>query len=770
MLPLQLSKIWNAMKKMISFSVSILFCLVFSAQAHASLEIFCAKDKEISYDTYLAGKYYDKPVVWGAHTLYGPWIKTNLNCGSGYVEVKWEIVDHYARSYYCTQTIWVSGGYSNPVSVWCPKEATLYCDEVDNYKFPKPEVSGYGYTISGPWVSKKINDCGVGSIWVEWKVTDGCGRTTYCKVAYWVKERYSKISIWWPKDFDADACKDQTDPKYLPYPYGYPEINTYNKCGKYGINFKDEIYTFPNDPGICRKIVRTWTIIDWCTYNPNAYGYHQEGIWKHTQLIKVISKSKPGIYCKGEVIGNSETYAKTAWIDIPVPTVTNSCNGNAVVSHNSPYATKPYSADASGNYPIGVTNVVFTVTDACGNYSQCTTRVNVLDKTAPQPYCIASLVAGIGWHSDGVYTIIDPKKFDIGSYDNCTPKEKLKFTAEPFRYNCDSLGTRNLKIWVEDEAGNKNFCRVKLILQDNTGMCPKKVIPPVPTKDTLVVAGLIFNLNNQTIDSVTVNIIDSSAIIDQMANGKFKFTTLLKGTDYKLTPFKSYKFLDGITTDDYTLLVNYVQGLDTFTHKAQYLAADIDGNDTINLDDVLLLGYYLVAKTEKIPSSQASWRFIPKSYNLSSLQILNYKLPLIPNSLLFSPLDSNCLDADFVGIKIGDVNLSLLDTSHSVSTLSNNTLELRERAVIPEFVRVKAYPNPAKERTYIDLYSSLNNAPAQIDIFDLSGRKLYSQKSFQLSGGFTQVSVSKDELNGNGVYFYRIKISNNLISGKLIFQ
>ena len=118
----------------------------------------------------------------------------------------------------------------------------------------------------------------------------------------------------------------------------------------------------------------------------------------------------------------------------------------------------------------------------------------------------------------------------------------------------------------------------------------------------------------------------------------------------------------------------------------------------------------------------------------------------------------------------GDVNLSLLDTSHSFSTLSNNTLESRERPVFSEFVRVKAYPNPAKERTYIELYSSFDCAQAQIDIFDLSGRKLYSQKSFQLSGGFHQVAVSKDELNGNGVYFYRIKISNNLISGKLIFQ
>lgn len=758
------------MKKWVTLTFGVLVSLLFSVRAYASLEIFCPKDKEISYSTYLAGNYYDKPVVWGAHTLYGPWIKPNLNCNSGYVEVKWEIVDHYARSYYCTQTIWVSGGYSHPISVWCPQESTLYCDEVDNYKFPKPEVTGYDYTISGPWISKKLNDCGVGSIWVEWKITDGCGKVTYCKVAYWVKERYSKVSIWWPKDFDADACKDQTDPKYLSYPFGYPEINSYNKCGKYGINFKDEIYTFPNDPGICRKIVRTWTVIDWCTYNPNAYGYNKEGIWKHTQLIKVISKSKPTISCKGEVIGNSETYAKTAWIDIPIPSVTNSCNGNAIVSHNSPYATKPYSADASGNYPIGITDVIFTVTDACGNFSQCTTRVNIKDKTAPQPYCIASLIAGIGWHSDGIYTIIDPKKFNIGSYDNCTPAEKLKFTAEPSLFTCDSLGTRNLKIWVEDEAGNKNFCRVKLILQDNTGMCPQPVIPPVPTKDTLTIAGLIYNLLNESIDSVTMNISDSASKKNQMAHGKFKFSDLQKGTDYKLTPYKSYKFLDGVTTEDYTLLVNYVQGLDTFKHKAQYLAADIDGNDTLNLDDVLLLGYYLVAKGDKIPSSQASWRFVPKSFNFESLVINNYKLPVIPNSMVFNPLDSNYLDADFVGIKIGDVNLSLIDTNKEVAGISNSTLEVRGKPISSESVKVKTYPNPASDRIFIELSASDGHPQAQLEVFDLGGRKVYSQKPFSILGGFHQILIAKEELNGNGLYYYRIKVADNLFSGKLLFH
>lgn len=154
-----------------------------SSNAYASLEIFCPKDKDITYQTYQAGNYWDKPSVWGPHTLYGPWIKPNLNCGAGYVEIKWEIVDHYARSYYCTQTIWVTNHYgSAPISVWCPKEEWIYCDQLDYIKYNKPEVSGSNYWIYGPYVSKSLNDCGIGSVWVEWKVVDGCGKTTICKV------------------------------------------------------------------------------------------------------------------------------------------------------------------------------------------------------------------------------------------------------------------------------------------------------------------------------------------------------------------------------------------------------------------------------------------------------------------------------------------------------------------------------------------------------------------------------------------------------------
>ncbi|MEO5581485.1 MAG: hypothetical protein ABIR66_02240, partial [Saprospiraceae bacterium] len=616
------------MKNIYSIFLGIIFWTVSFQFSFASLEIYCPKDKEISYQTYLNGYYWNNPVVNGPHTIYGPWIKPNLNCGSGYVDVKWEIVDHYARSYYCIQTIWVNNPYGNAgsISVWCPKEQTVYCDDLDWIKYPKPEVSGYNYTIYGPYISKSLNECGVGSIWVEWKIIDGCGRITYCKSVVWVKSKGGTPYIWWPKDFEADPCKDNVDPKYLPWPYGYPDITQGNSCAKYGIAYKDQEFYFPNDPGICKKIVRTWSIIDWCNYNPNGYGYGS-GKWEHVQLIKLINKTKPTISCTSEIKVNQETYGKFAWVDIPIPQITSSCNGGATIMHNSKYSTKP-SPNASGNYPIGTTEVVFTVKDACGNFSTCTTKVIVLDKTPPTPYCIGSLATTIAWHPDGVYTLIDPKKFDIGSYDNNTPKDKLRFEAVPNKFTCDSIGIRKIRIYVIDEVGNKDYCTVKLNLQDNMGMCPKK---PEPFKDTLVIAGLISNIHDKFIDSVSMTLTDSTGNKSVMSSGPYKFVELNHGRTYKVEPSKHKDFLEGVTTEDYTLLVNIVQGKDTFTSPYQLIAADIDRNDTIDMDDVFILGYYLLTRGESIPKNQLSWRFLPKAYDITSIDIKSMVLDTIPD-------------------------------------------------------------------------------------------------------------------------------------------
>lgn len=774
------------MKHYIIFFIGFV-SLACSTSLHASLEIHCPSDKEITYNQYLAGYYYDKPVVYGAHTKYGPWIYPHLNCGSGYVDVKWEIVDHYARSYYCTQTIWVNNGYpQSGISVWCPKESTIYCDQVDNYYYPKPEVTGGNYWIYGPWISKSLNDCGVGSIWVEWKVVDGCGKKYYCKTAVWVKPRPGYVKIYWPKDFTADLCKDNIDPKYLPYPYGYPYIYQNNPCAKYGISYRDEEYTFPYDTGICKKIIRRWTVIDWCTYNLNGYG-HSSGKWEYAQLIKIISKAKPTISCVPEVRVDQEAYGPFAWVDIPIPTITSTCNGLSKLTHNSKYATKP-NPDASGNYPVGTTYVVFKATDPCGNMAVCTTKVIVLDKTLPTPYCIGSLVTGIGWHSDGIYTIVDPKKFDVGSYDNNTPKHKLKFTAVPNKFTCDSLGERKVRIWVEDEAGNKDYCTVTLILQDNMGMCPAP--PPADPEDTLTIAGLLLNPGLNPIDSVRLRVTSSQISISILGRGQYITPDLQAHKNYKVVPTKKGHFLQGVTVDDYMLLLDHIQGHDTLTDPYQLLAADIDLNDTIDMNDAFLLGYYILIYSNGTQDTLTSWRFIPADYNVNLIIPLSNSLRNVPDFLEYTDLDTSIDDADFIGVKIGDINRDSTLNSSSVQSLHQlkNQLQVLKHtparmsqmvagkpinrvgnpvAQATNIAAVSVFPNPFYQQTTLQIESS-DAEKSILQIVDVNGKVVFNQ-SFWLNKGINQLNITGTELKQPGIYFYQIHTSSTVFNGKFSY-
>lgn len=772
------------MKKLIVICIGMVVFLVPNL-AKASLEIYCPADKEISYAVFQGGKYYDKPIVQGGYyTLYGPWIYKYLNCGSGYVEVRWEILDHYGRKYYCTQTIWVNNPSSpSPISIWCPKEKIVYCDQVDTMQYPRPVVTGGSYWLYGPWVSKSLNDCGVGSIWVEWKIVDGCGKAYFCKIGVWVKPRNTYAKIWWPIDFEADLCTDNIDPKYLAWPYGYPKVGQENSCAKYGISYKDEEYTFPNDTGICKKVVRWWTVIDWCTYNPNSYGHYTPGKWTHAQLIKIVSRSKPEITCIPDITVGQETYTHSAWVDIPVPQVTSSCSGMTVITHNSIYATSP-GADASGIYPIGKTKVTFTVRDACGNKDTCSTTVTVLDQTAPTPYCIGSLITSIAWHADGVYTILDPKKFDVGSYDNFTPRHKLKFEAVPSRFTCDSLGARQVKIWVTDEAGNKDYCTVTLILQDNLGMCP----PPMLPQDTLFIEGSLLATNDSLIDSVTVRVISADTTNTVALAGHYKVAGLNAGVNYTVTPSKNGHFLEGVSSADYKLLTDHLQGYDTLDHPHQLLAADINGDDTVDLEDAYLLGYYLLTGIQ-IPSNQASWRFIPADYDLSLIQVLSNSIGQVPRSIIFNPLTTSVSGVDFTGIKIGDLDLSSQEAISALEivpgsqmqpgTLTSGHLAQKDWNNQPEVIgvtspsmaqsiqRVTLFPNPFNQVTTLQ-FSSPTAGQGILRIIDINGRLIYS-RHIALSQGTNQEKIEGSSLGQKGIYLYNLTLPGINLNGKLTY-
>ena len=91
--------------------------------------------------------------------------------------------------------------------------------------------------------------------------------------------------------------------------------------------------------------------------------------------------------CPADITVNNDADSCGANISIPQPTYVENCGSVTII--NSVNQT----ADASGYYPVGTTNVIWTATDDCGNISTCTMTVTVIDNELPEIICPDSIVS-----------------------------------------------------------------------------------------------------------------------------------------------------------------------------------------------------------------------------------------------------------------------------------------------------------------------------------------------------------------------------------------
>src|SRR5690606_195152 len=93
-----------------------------------------------------------------------------------------------------------------------------------------------------------------------------------------------------------------------------------------------------------------------------------------TQDVTVIDNKLPTITCAADVSQNNELGNCDAAVAVPVPVCTAVNCGVASILND-------FNGTASANdtYPVGVTVVVWTVTDVNGNVNTCNQNVTVID-------------------------------------------------------------------------------------------------------------------------------------------------------------------------------------------------------------------------------------------------------------------------------------------------------------------------------------------------------------------------------------------------------
>ncbi len=574
-----------------------------------------------------------------------------------------------------------------PVMVSCPPAQSINCDFYsENLQIP---LSQDDFSVLAPFgqpvfedncqivfldttVAIDIDQCLQGKITRNWIVTDASenGQLTCTQT----------ISVHhvsdWVVEFPADVVVTCTED--LPET-GQPQI-FYEGCELVAIAYEDELFTIVEDA--CFKIARTWVVINWCAVgdeigqevaeaseaelnfdlNGNGlknnrtfqdglnasnfsesaalHGAQPDGYIVYQQIIKVIDDVKPVVTC--EPILDVCIYENCdVTFELPQPEVED-CSSELDITAYGDLGNGfgPFVAVEPGNY-----SMTYKVSDYCGNTTYCSTLVVVRDCKKPTPYCVNGLNVSVT--PEGF--VITAPELEAGSYDNCDGELIFSFSpvvSDTFlELDCYDVGFVYVEVWVTDAAGNQDYCTTFIFVNDNTGSCQG---PPL-------VAGTVTTENDLPLNLTTVNIngsISNEDATDPM--GHFSFEAVWGG-DYSVSCAKDAMPLNGVSTFDMVLISKHILGIELLDSPYKIIAADVNQSNSITTYDLVLIRKLILQITDEFPQSQ-SWRFIDKNFVFPDPT--NPFLTDFPEAINYNNLQSDVLDANFIGVKIGDVNLS----------------------------------------------------------------------------------------------------------------
>lgn len=497
------------------------------------------------------------------------------------------------------------------------------------------------------------NQCGIGHVIRTWTIYTPIG-TYYCTQRITISGAggsFGYYDIHWPLDYTiVDQCYADVHPDNLPYPHNKPRWNQ-RACSMIGISYKDDVFYFgePYGSAGCRKILRTWKVIDWCQYIPNT----NYGMWTYVQVIKLMDSRPPRFsYCPQDfTVGTYDNNCQGAYVNFPLPEAFDNCSQNVRITNNSPFSYVK-GRDASGFYNTGTTTVRFIADDGCQNYDTCYVRVTVRDLKNPTAICYHGLATTLMPMGDDGFVRLEGKVFNAGSYDNCTPASQLRFDLVPNTFTCENRGRNEVRMIVTDASGNTDFCVTYVLIQDNSGVCP-------PDSSGGIISGAIKFVNGNNMSGVEVHALEDKENPMEKTDslGIYVLDKLVEGKNYQIRPSKKASLLEGVSTLDLVKLRKHIMGEELLNDPYSIIAGDINRDNVLNIQDVIQLRMLLLLGLEEFPGL-VSWRFVDKAYKFDDPQ--NPLAEDFHEIYKISNHTKNDMTLSFIGVKVGDLDGSCM--------------------------------------------------------------------------------------------------------------
>ena len=388
----------------------------------------------------------------------------------GNTTVTWTVVDGSGNVSTCSQTVTVVDTQS-PI-VTCPAAITVPAD--------LGSCTATGVVLGTPTV---VENCSVASVTnnapavyplgvttVIWTVVDGSGNTTFCTQFVTVTDtQMPTIACAADVTVPAGAGTCVATGLVLTIP------TTTDNCSVASVtNNAPAVYPLGNT-------TVTWTVTDGSGNTATC-----------TQVVTVIDTQLPTIACPANVViaSNAGTCVATGVV-LGTPVTTDNCSV-ASVTNNAP-----------STFPLGTTNVTWTVVDGSGNIQTCVQTVTVEDTQAPTIVCPSDVTVSAAGGTCSATTVA------LGTpttADNCSVASVTNNAPAIF-----PLGATVVTWTVVDGSGNLATCTQTVTVVDNQNPIIACPFPVAVTTDlgscdaTGVALGTPTTSDNCSVASVTNN-------------------------------------------------------------------------------------------------------------------------------------------------------------------------------------------------------------------------------------------------------------------------
>ncbi len=396
------------------------------------------------------------------------------------------------------------------------------------------------------------------------------------------------------------------------------------------------------------------------------------------------------------------------------------------------------------------------------------------DHEAPVVNCLNGLsvnIMPIGvinlWASDFLLSVSDnvtpPAQIKLGLRKCGTgtgfPEDAMGNPIQAVTFDCFEQGNECVELWAEDEAGNANYCETQVVIQDNLGNCPggtnKWNIRVCGAKTTCGSTDGVEEIAYEITTQLPLEPADTAFTFDN--NNYCLEMSIPLGSNITIKPIKDDNPLNGVTTYDIVLLMNHIHGIEPLTEPWQWVAADVNRDGLITLEDSAQIRNLILGIYTEYPEN-TSWRFVLDGYQFPAGDPLSQT---IPEFFSVTDMPDTTLTPVFRGIKIGDLNCT------AVANTTGEEPEERSPAkdALTTFIGLPS-PNPTSGAAQLPVFlPSAENL--RLDIMDISGKLIWSNNLY-LEKGNHALEIPASALPIAGMYVWRVNTGNLLQTGKII--